>query len=482
MTTSTLFSTRLSTCTERIRQFPDQARVALLHVDEEGATKQALALASRHQMGYGAGPLAGLVCSVKACLDVEGWLCHAGSAALQHADPAPHDAPVVAALRSAGAVLLAQTNMTEFAYGALGVNSHFGTPLTPLYPDSARVAGGSSSGAAVSVALGFADIALCSDTSGSARIPAAFCGVVGYIPTYGRWPTAGMRGLAPSFDVPGIMASNTAVCRQVIGVLDGAFCRSTYADATGRDAGHCSPASQELAGERAACMNPAKTLPLLVPDELVNARPERAVSDAFEAALARLQAAGMRIERRSLPALRKLGAITGEAGMIAAEAYSLHRALLAQYAAQYEPLVRRRIQAGARVPAYRYASAMWALRERAKHYEMEMAGYAALLTPTSPILPPLLHSLADEDCYLETNQRSFVYTEIANRLHAPSISLPSDGAGDSPVGLLLTGRSHHDADLLEVARTVETILRDAYDADMSRQNQAQIHNAPGAKQ
>ena len=119
------------------------------------------------------------------------------------------------ALRHAGAALLAQNNMTEFAYGALGLNRWHGTPLTPLMADAPRVAGGSSSGGAVAVALGMATLALGSDTSGSARIPAAFCGVAGFKPSRGRYPDAGMAYLSPSFDVPGILAPDAAACLRV---------------------------------------------------------------------------------------------------------------------------------------------------------------------------------------------------------------------------------------------------------------------------
>ena len=112
--------------------------------------------------------------------------------------PASRRAAIVQALRHAGATLLAQNNMTEFAYGALGLNRWHGTPLTPLMADAPRVAGGSSSGGAVAVALGMATLALGSDTSGSARIPAAFCGVAGFKPSRGRYPDAGMAICRPA--------------------------------------------------------------------------------------------------------------------------------------------------------------------------------------------------------------------------------------------------------------------------------------------
>src|ERR1700744_359668 len=124
-------------------------------------------------------PLAGLTLAVKACFDVRGWVTDAASHVLAHEPPATEDAPLVAALRKAGASLVGHANMTEFAFGALGINTTTGTPRTPLDIRRERVAGGSTSGGAVSVASGLAGFALGTDTSRSGRAPAAFCGLVG---------------------------------------------------------------------------------------------------------------------------------------------------------------------------------------------------------------------------------------------------------------------------------------------------------------
>lgn len=138
---------------------------------------------ARAEAGAALPPLAGTTLTVKACFDVAGWVTNCASRVRADDAPALESAAAVSRLVAAGAVLMGQTNMTEFAYGALGVNTGFGTPRSPLDPAGERIAGGSSSGAAVPVALGLCDLALCSDTSGSARIPAAFCGVVGFKPS-----------------------------------------------------------------------------------------------------------------------------------------------------------------------------------------------------------------------------------------------------------------------------------------------------------
>src|SRR4051794_37759446 len=191
---------RLRACIERADAESDAMAVAYLARRDQQALTEAAAVDPSL-------PLAGEVLAVKACFDVEGWTTHAGSAVLADAAVATADAPMVEQLRSAGAILLAQTNMTEFAYGALGLNSTYGTPTTPLCPGDDRVAGGSTSGGAVAVALGAADIALGSDTSGSIRIPAAFVGAAGFKPSQGRYPTGGMIPLSTSFDAPGIITT-----------------------------------------------------------------------------------------------------------------------------------------------------------------------------------------------------------------------------------------------------------------------------------
>src|SRR5206468_6277344 len=131
------------------------------------------------QVGYVASPLAGVPVSIKDLFDVKGEQTLAGSKALDDTPPAERDAPIVARLRGAGFVLIGRTNMTEFAFSGLGINPHFGTPLSPWRRHDARIPGGSTSGGAVSVADGMAHAALGTDTGGSCRIPAAFCGLVG---------------------------------------------------------------------------------------------------------------------------------------------------------------------------------------------------------------------------------------------------------------------------------------------------------------
>src|SRR5262249_20201490 len=160
--------------------------------------KQARAVAEAQDLirgaGVPAGPLAGIPVSIKDLFDVAGEPTTAGSKVLRDAPPATKDAPIVARLRAAGAVIVGKTNMTEFAYSGVGINPHYGTPGNPA--DRTRIPGGSSSGAAVSVPDGMAAVAIGTDTGGSVRIPAALCGLVGFKPTQARVPREGASPLS----------------------------------------------------------------------------------------------------------------------------------------------------------------------------------------------------------------------------------------------------------------------------------------------
>lgn len=151
----------------------------------------------------------GLRVAVKDCIDVAGVVTTAGSPAVaEAAAPAPADAACLAGFRAAGARIVGKTNLHELCFGATGVNPHFGTPVNPI--DPRRIPGGSSSGSAVAVASGEADVALGTDTTGSLRNPAAYCGVVGLKPTFGVISVAGVRPLAPSLDTVGVLARTVA--------------------------------------------------------------------------------------------------------------------------------------------------------------------------------------------------------------------------------------------------------------------------------
>ena len=380
-------------------------------------------------------PLAGEVVVVKACFDVAGWTTHAGSAVLADAAPADVDAPLVANLRSQGAIVLAQTNMTEFAYGALGLNSTYGDPTTPLRPGERRVAGGSTSGGAVAVALGAADFALGSDTSGSIRIPAAFCGVAGFKPSQGRYPSGGMIPLAASFDAPGFVAPTASYLRHVdVALVDG--------------------------GRRPRALDwLISDVHLLVPvDAIRSGATDQIVLDRFEQWIGVLAAAGANITEAELPMLTEASMAAREGYVIAVEAYDWHRELIAEHLARYDPRVGSRILHGAQVLAGDYVVALRKLADCRRRYDAALHSADAILTPTVPILPPKIADVQTTEAYLAMNTEVLRLTEFANRLDLPSATLPGSSPDRQPSGLMLTGKRGGDVVLLDLAVMLEDAL------------------------
>src|SRR6478752_3266713 len=260
---------RLEQALARIADPAGEGKRACLTIYADAARTAADAADARAKQGKPLGPLDGAIVSIKDLYDVAGEVTRAGSRVL--ADEglvASADAPAVKRLRAAGAVIVAKTNMSEFAFSGVGANPHFGTPGNPF--DRARVPGGSTSGGAVAVADGMCEIAIGTDTGGSTRIPAALCGLVGWKPSKQRVPTEGAFPLSFTLDSIGPMAKSVADC--------------ALADAI-------------MAGERATAPEPASLAGLRLgvwqgmPFEGI----DQTVSAAWSAALARLGKAGVKL-------------------------------------------------------------------------------------------------------------------------------------------------------------------------------------------
>ena len=208
-------------CLARIADPAGEGSRTFVAVQGDAARAQADAMDTLRRHGRAPGRYAGIPVSLKDLFDVAGEVTAAGSVVLDGAAPAAAHAPVVARMLAAGFVPVGRTNMTEFAFSGLGINPHHGTPASPWDRATRRVPGGSSSGAAVSVADGMAFAALGTDTGGSCRVPAALCGVVGYKPTARRVPITGVLPLSFSLDSVGPLANSVACCAIVDAVLAG---------------------------------------------------------------------------------------------------------------------------------------------------------------------------------------------------------------------------------------------------------------------
>jgi aspartyl-tRNA(Asn)/glutamyl-tRNA(Gln) amidotransferase subunit A len=378
-------------------------------------------------------PLAGIPVSVKDLFDVAGQTTAAGSTVLAGAAPAAEDCPAVARLRAAGATFVGRTNMVEFAFSGVGINPHHGTPVNPADPKVARIPGGSSSGAAVSVATGAALVGLGSDTGGSIRIPAALCGIVGFKSTARLVPTQGTLPLSPSLDT---------VCALTRSVRDAITVHEVLAVRKVRLAG------KPLASCRLAV---ARTL---MQDHLDNT-----VAEAFGRSLRVLRQAGAHIEEIGLEEIGELAAINATGGLSAAESYAWHRTLIARHQAEYDPRVALRILRGASMSAADYIDLLAARKAWVGRVEERLQGFDAVLSPTVPIVAPPIAGVLDDDAeFFRVNGLLLRNTSVVNMLDGCAISLPCQTPGQLPAGLMLWHAALHDDAVLDLALQVEAVL------------------------
>lgn len=400
---------------------------AFMSVDAKGALAQAHAADQARAAGYVASPLAGLPVSIKDLFDVRGQVTRAGSKALDGSAPAQADAPAVARLRAAGAVLIGRTNMSEFAFSGLGLNPHYGTPRTPFDPD--RISGGSTSGGAVSVAERMAAAALGTDTGGSIRIPSAFCGLTGFKPTARRVPLDGAVPLSTSLDSAGPLARSVACCAAVDAVLSGETLDTRAADLRG--------------------------LRFYVTRDFVFDGVEAEVAQAFEATLAKLSARGAQIVEFAFPELRRLPEINAAGGLTAAEAWTWHRALLQGKGDQYDQRVAQRIRRGEKLSATDYIVLLGERRAMQQRAANLLRDADAWLMPSVAIRPPRLDALERDEDFFAINGLVLRNPSVINFLDGCAASLPM-GEG---MGLGVCGLHGADARVLQVSAAIEQALQ-----------------------
>lgn len=397
---------------------------------------QALAAADASDLQRKAGivlsPLAGIPVSIKDLCNVAGETTLAGSKALDDAKPAAADAPVVARLRAAGAVIVGSTNMSEFAFSGVGFNPHYGTPGNPA--DRKRVPGGSSAGAAVSVADRMAVAALGTDTGGSVRIPAAVCGLVGFKPTARRVPIDGVVPLSTSLDSIGPLANSVEDCA----IVDAVFAGEPISV----------PAAAPLAGLRFA-----------VPKHFVMSELDPTVTAAFERACKALSAKGVKIEQIDLAELDELPTINATGGFAAAESYAWHRDLIARRGNEYDPFVHPRIMRGKDMSAADYIELLARRADLQRRASAITSNYDAVIMPTCAIVAPTLDEVATSDGFVKKNMLLLRNTSVGNFLDRCGISLPCHAAGELPVGFMLMGETMADRRLLALARSVAPVVK-----------------------
>jgi aspartyl-tRNA(Asn)/glutamyl-tRNA(Gln) amidotransferase subunit A len=417
---------------ERIEDADGEGSKAFIKVWREQALAAADASDALRHTGLVPSLLAGIPVSIKNLCDVAEETTLAGSKALDDAPAAQEDAPVVARLRAAGAVIVGSTNMSEFAFSGVGFNPHYGTPGNPA--DRKRVPGGSSSGAAVSVADRMAVAALGTDTGGSVRIPAAVCGIVGFKPTARRVPIDGVVPLSTSLDSIGPLANSVECCA----IVDSVFAGEPIVV----------PAPAPLAGLR-----------LAVPMHFVMDDLEPVVAKAFERALRALSGIGVKVEQIDLPELNELPAINAKGGFAASEAYAWHRKLIERRGKDYDQLVHPRIMRGKDMSAADYIDLLAARADLQRRVSAITSNYDAVVMPTCAITAPTIEEISTPDGFTKKNLLLLRNTTVGNFLDRCGISLPCHAPGELPVGFGLMGEAMADKRLLGIARSVAPVVR-----------------------
>lgn len=419
---------------------------AFLQLFTSTAEQQARSVDAMRRAGGPVPTLGGLAVSIKALFDVEGHTTTSASKLLADSPPATADCPAVQRLREAGAALIGHTNQSEFAFSAVGINPHHGTPANPAAPRDGvkRIPGGSTSGGAVSVATGAAWAALGSDTGGSLRIPAALQGLVGFKNTARLTPNEGSIPLSPTLDTTGMITRSVRDAALFHGILAARPVRLV---------------------ER-----PLESLRIGVPSTLMLDDLEPAVACAFDRAIGTLRDAGARIETLALADLADVADINASGGFSPVEAWAWHRRHLAQREADYDPRVARRIRRGEPMSGADYLDLVRARRDWIDRMSGTLRAYDVMLSPTVPIVAPALAPLLDDDeLFFRVNARLLRNPSVINLLDGCALSLPCHQGDEAPVGLMVWQHALADEMVLAASLAIETGLRGRTDGSCASQ-------------
>ena len=418
---------------DRIAKTADKA--IFICMVEDRARREAAESAKRYARGEARGPLDGVPVAWKDLFDIAGTVTTAGSEVYRHAPPAKDDAPCVRFAAAAGLVSVGKVNMTEFAFSAMGLNPHYGTPRNPRNTKAHRVPGGSSSGSAVAVASGLVPSAIGSDTGGSVRIPAAFNGIVGYKTAEGRIDKHGAFPLSTTLDTVGPLARTVEDCV----LLEGA-----------------------LRGKRPDPIAPARisNLRFVVPMNVVFDGAEDAVVANFQLVVDALNHAGAVVNEKHLASFDDVQAVMRTHGYIsAAEAYKIHKSLLdSPDCARIDPRVVSRAMRGAKMSAYDLLMLYDAHETLQRQVAGELDG-ALLLMPTVAHTAPLVEPLErDVDLFHAVNIKTLRNTMIGNMLNLSGFAIPSGvDAQGLPTSILVSAPSGRENELFSAAAAIEAL-------------------------
>jgi aspartyl-tRNA(Asn)/glutamyl-tRNA(Gln) amidotransferase subunit A len=414
----------------------DRKNPSFILVTRKRALEEAAASRKRHREGRAAGPLDGVPIAWKDLVDMAGARTTAGSALYAESPPKESDAPIVANLAAAGMVALGKTNLSEFAFSALGLNPHFGTPRNPRDPATPRIAGGSSSGAAVAVAGGISPCAIGSDTGGSIRAPASFCGIVGFKTSEGRIDKRGVFPLSRTLDTIGPMARTVEDCVLIDMALRGQSTTSVR--------------PRDLSG-----------VGFVVPDKTGVDDAEPAVAANLETAMKRLAAAGAKVVSRPIPQIAAMRALSAQYGsFVAIEAYAEHRAIFdSADAKRMDRRVVTRALLGRAATGHDVINLQRGRENLIAELAADLNG-ALLVLPSTPMTAPPIDALErDDELFRVTNLRAIHYTFLGNLFRMCGLALPSGtDAQGLPTGVQFLAPAGDDERLLSIGLSVETAL------------------------
>ena len=394
---------------------------------EARARGEAMGAASRAGSGFRKGLLDGVPISWKDLFDTAGTATEAGSALLRGRTPS-RDAAVLEQATLSGTVCLGKTHMSELAFSGLGLNPV--TATSPCLNDDKAVAGGSSSGAAASVAFGLAPAAIGSDTGGSVRIPAAWNDLAGLKTTPGLLPLTGTVPLCERFDTIGPLAHSVEDCALLLAAMQG----QRPVDLAGASLGNARLAVLE-------------TIAL---DDLRDAP-----AKGFEDACTRLTRAGARLERLAAPEVAE--AMSLAATLFTAEAYAIWRDTIDTAPEKMFPRILERFRAGAQVQAVDYIAGWRRLEVLRAQWSDRVADYDAVILPTSPILPPNANRLmTDQDYYVTENLLALRNTRIGNLMGLAVLTLPTS---QPSCGVSFMAPAFDEGRLLRLGAAAERALR-----------------------
>jgi aspartyl-tRNA(Asn)/glutamyl-tRNA(Gln) amidotransferase subunit A len=422
-------------CLSQIEQY-NPVLNAFITVTAESALSQAAEAECEIQSGHWRGPLHGIPVGLKDLIDQKDVPTTAGSAVLKDTI-AVEDAEVTRRLRQAGAVLIGKLNLHEFAYGGSGIISHFGPVCNPW--DTTRITGGSSSGSAAAVATGMCFAALGTDTAGSIRLPAAYCGIVGLKPSFGLVSRRGVFPLALSFDHVGPMTRTVEDAAMVLDVIAGydpadpadrPFSQSSYPVALRRD----------TAGLRVG-----------IATEYFGEGVEPEIESHLRIAVAQI------MDSRPSSISEVKVPIDEDRTVHIYEAYQYHEQFLEEYRDQYDPQTLARILQGKDVSEEQYHAARCNLDSLRRRSAEIFRNVDVLITPTVPISPPTIADL--QSGLPELRKRELIMlrnTRPFNVLGLPSITLPCGFTADGlPVGMQISAAPGAERKVLAIAHQFE---------------------------